>query len=222
MTMQTPGFGILMILVSVLLAFGLAVTAIAARLRGRQVPLGRLAVAAGAWLAAYAGVLLAVSLRSRERVLAWGEDKKFCGFYLDCHPQIAVTGVETLDSLAGAHPRGRFHVVTVRIGSDARAIRLRLHDPRLTVTDATGRAFHRSTAAESAYARLHGRPPPLTDEVGPGGSYATTVVFDLPDDAREPRLAVTQGWWADRLVEFLLIGDEDSFLHARTTIRLTT
>jgi len=46
-------------------------------------------------------------------------------------------------------------------------------------------------------------------------------VFDLPGDAREPRLDVTDLPLPDRLVEFILIGDEDSFRHARTTFRLT-
>lgn len=219
--MHTHGFGILMILATVALAFGLAVTAIAATLRGQPPRLGRLAFVAAGWAVIYAAVLLSVSLASRERVLAWGDDKAFCGFYLDCHTRIAVTGVAVLDALGDVRPDGRFHVVTLRIGSDAKRARLRLNAPRLTVTDATGRRFVRSPAGEAAVART--RPPrALTEDVGPGDAYLTAVVFDLPADAREPRLTVTEGWWADRLIEFLLIGDEDSFLHARTTFRLTT
>jgi hypothetical protein len=215
--MHTHGFGILMVLGSAVLAFGLAVAVIASQLRGRPVPVARLALVAGGWAALYGASLLTLSLGSRGRVLAWDEDLRFCGFYLDCHLRVAVTGVEIVDSIAGARPEGRFHVVTLRIGSDAKAARLRLHDPRLTVTDAAGRRFDRTATAEAAL----GPRPALTDEVGPGAAYATTVVFDLPRDAGEPRLAVTHGWWADRLIEFILIGDEDSFLHARTTIRLT-
>lgn len=220
--MNTPGFGILMVLVSVTLAFGLAVAAIARVLRGRPARVGHLALAAGAWATFYVATLLAVSLGSRARVLAWDADKKFCGFYLDCHPQIAVTGVEVLDSLDHMRPEGRYHVVTLRVGSDARVARMRLTEPRLTVTDSAGRSFDRSAAGEAALADIRGPQRALTDEVEPGSSYPTTVVFDLPADARAPQLAVTQGWWVDRLIEFLLIGDEDSFLHAKTTIRLTT
>ena len=220
--METPGFGILMILVTVMLAFGLGVAVIARLLRGQAPRVGRLAVLAGAWALLYVAALLAVSLGSDERVLGWDADKKFCGFYLDCHTQIAVTGVEVLDSLGSVRADGRFHVVTLRIGSDARAVPMRLHNPRLTVTDETGRRYPRSDRGEAALAATRGPLAALTDDVGPGRSYAAAVVFDLPPDACDPRLAVTEGWWADRLVEFLLIGDEDSFLHARTTIRLAS
>lgn len=220
--METPGFGILMILATLALAFGLGAAVIARRLRGQPSRVGRLALVAGGWAVLYLGALLAVSLASEERVLGWGSDKKFCGFYLDCHTQIAVSRVEVLDSLGTLRPDGRFHVVTLRIGSDARAAHMRLTAPRLAVTDAAARCLHRSTAGEAALARIRGPQPALTDELGPGASYQTTVVFDIPPDAQDPRLAVTQGWWVDRLIEFFLIGDEDSFLHARTTIRLAS
>ena len=220
--METQGLGILMVIASLALAFGLAVTIIGRLLRGGPPRLGRLALVGAGWAVLYGAILLTTSLTSRERVLGWGADKKFCGFYLDCHTQIAVTGVEVVDSLDGARAAGRFHVVALRIGSDARVARLRLHDPRLVVVDDQGRHFSRSAGGEAALARQRGAPPALTDEVAPGGAYETAVVFDLPRDASDPRLAVTEGWWADRLIEFLLIGDEDSFLHARTRIRLTT
>jgi hypothetical protein len=170
----------------------------------------------------YLGTLVTVSLASDERVLGWDSGKRFCGFYLDCHSQIAVTGVEVLDTLGGVRADGRFHVVTLRIGSDAGIAHMRLTDPHLTVTDGARCRVHRSAAGEAALARARGPQRPLTDSVGPGGAYLTTVVFDVPADLPEPRLAATEGWWADRLVEFFLIGDEDSFLHARTTIRLTS
>jgi hypothetical protein len=112
-------------------------------------------------------------------------------------------------------------VVTRRIGSDARIAPTRLTDPHLTVTDGARCRVHRSAPGEAALARERGPQRPLTDPVGPGGAYFTAVVFDIPPDLREPRLAVTEGWWIDRLIELFLIGDEDSFLHARTTVRLT-
>jgi hypothetical protein len=220
--MRIHGFGILMILASVALAFGLGATAIGRLLRGRPARLGRLALVGAGWTVLYLGTLVTVSLASDERVLGWESGKRFCGFYLDCHSQIAVTGVEVLDTLGGVRADGRFHVVTLRIGSDAGIAHMRLTDPHLTVTDGARCRVHRSAAGEAALARARGPQRPLTDSVGPGGAYLTTVVFDVPADLPEPRLAATEGWWADRLVEFFLIGDEDSFLHARTTIRLTS
>jgi hypothetical protein len=46
------------------------------------------------------------------------------------------------------------------------------------------------------------------------------VVFDVPSDAQHPRLDVRDGEPLSVLIEFLLMGDEDSFLHARTTFAL--
>jgi hypothetical protein len=219
--MRTHDLGIILMLASVALAFGLGATAIGRLLRGHPPRLGRLAAVGGGWAALYLAILVAASLSSRQRVLGWGSDVRFCGFYLDCHSQIAVTGVEVLDRLGDVTADGRFHLVTLRIGNDAKAASLRLTDPHLTVTDGARCRVHRSAAGEAALVRTRGPQRPLTDRVGPGGSYLTTVVFDVPAELPEPRLAVTEGWWADRLIELLLIGDEDSFLHARTTIRLT-
>jgi hypothetical protein len=50
----------------------------------------------------------------------------------------------------------------------------------------------------------------------PGQSYTTELRFDLPKDAREPRLLVTSTGWE----EHLLIGDERSPLHKKTWFRL--
>jgi hypothetical protein len=33
---------------------------------------------------------------------------------------------------------------------------------------------------------------------------------------------VTEGIWADKIIELFLIGDEDSLLHKRTAFELTT
>lgn len=220
--METPGPGILMLLATVALAFGLGVAVIARLLRGQAPRVGRLAVVAGAWTVLYLAALLAVSLGSDDQVLGWDADKRFCGFYIDCHRQVGVAAVEVFDSLPAARPAGRWHVVTLRVGSDAKVARLRFYEPRVVIrTDGGRRTFTRSAAGEAALARLRGPQRPLTDELSPGGSYTTAVVFDLPSDARDPRLDVTDRPCLDRAVEFILIGDEDSFLHARTTIRLT-
>lgn len=218
--MTTPALGILMILVTIGLVFSAVAIAVVRRLQNRRPPLARAATILAGWAAVYAVVLVAVSLASEPRVLSLGEDKKFCGFYIDCHRQLAVTAVERLDSIGAMRPGGVFYVLTLRIGSDAKIARMRLIDPRLEIVDAAGRRHGRSAAGEQALARVRGPLPALTDTVGPGGSYLTTVVFDVPRDAREPHLRATDGWWADRLIEFFLVGDEDSFLHAPTTFRL--
>lgn len=218
--MTTPVLGILMILITIGLVFSAVAIAVVRRLQNRRPPLARSAAVLAGWATVYAVVLVAVSLASEPRTLGLGENKKFCGFYIDCHRQIAVAAVDRLDSIGATRPEGVFYVLSLRIGSDAKVARMRLIDPQLAIVDADGRRHLRSAAGEAALAQERGPLPALTDTVGPGGSYVTTVVFDLPRDAREPRLTVTDGWWADRLIEFFLVGDEDSFLHRRTTFRL--
>lgn len=209
--MRTPTLGILMLLATLGLLGGAAVLLLLARLRRRALPWRPLLLGAGAWSAAYAALLLGSSLTSHERVLGHDEDKKFCGFYLDCHMQIAVTAVDTADRLGALRARGTLWVVTLRVSSDAVAARLRLLNPRFELRDATGRRY-RPVAPPDREA--------VSQLVGPAESFETRVVFDLPEDAGAPRLHVTMGIWADRLIERVLIGDEDSLLHRRTVFAL--
>jgi len=205
--MNTPFLGILMIL----LTFGLAVLAtvllLQARLRQRPMPWRSLALGGAAWAALYLTLLLSASLTSRGRMLGLNEDKKFCGFYIDCHMQVAVTRVDTARQLGTLQANGLLHVVTLRVSSDARAVPLRLLDPHFVLRDARGRRYLPVRAAErDSLSRL----------VGPGESFTTTVAFDVPPGTHTLRLDVTMGIWADRLIELFLIGDEDSFLHKGT------
>jgi hypothetical protein len=47
-----------------------------------------------------------------------------------------------------------------------------------------------------------------------------TIVFDLPADAKDPLLDLTEGFGIDRAIESFLIGDEDSIFHKRTYFKL--
>jgi len=46
-------------------------------------------------------------------------------------------------------------------------------------------------------------------------------VFDLPIDARSPRLDIREGYGIDHVIEALLVDDEDSVLHKRSYFSLT-
>jgi hypothetical protein len=222
--MQTPTLGILMLLVSFGLVVLVAASFVVARLARRPPPVRNVALATGGWALVYLATLVGTSLASEPRVLDVNEDKKFCGFYLDCHLQLAVAGVDTARALGPAaapvRATGVFVVVTLRVSSDAKRADMRFIGPRLVVRDAAGRTFERVAAAEAAVAAGGAPAEPLTRVVSAGDAFLTTVVFDLPADAAEPRLFASDGFWAERIVERLLIGDEDSFLHRRTAFRL--
>lgn len=184
--------------------------------RGRTVMRGLMILAAGVYL----GSLLTVSLTSKERVLPRGADLHFCGFYLDCHMAMAVDSVVRTPSLGEVRARGEFYVVALRVSSDAIRATLQLGNPEFQVLDASGRRHGRSADGEQALSKLTGAAPALVQPVAPGGSYHTEVVFDLPADIQNPRLLIRDVGGPDLVLEGLLIGDEDSFLHKPTTFAL--
>lgn len=205
--------GILMILATVALVVVAAVVLVQARLAQRPVPWRPLGLGAAAWAALYGALLLGASLTSQELVLGTEQDKKFCGFYIDCHMRVAVTRVDTLRELGLRKANGVFYVVTLRVSSDAVRARLNLIQPRLVLRDDRGRRYdHVPHTADVAA---------LTRPIGPEESFTTTVVFDVPERAAGLRLQVSAGFWIDRLIEAVLIGDEDSLLHKHTTFAIT-
>ena len=169
--------------------------------------------------AAYSGALLTASLTSQERVLARGETLKFCGFYLDCHLGVAVEGVEQRASIGGEQARGEFYVIQLEVSSDARRATLQLGRPSFRVIDNEGNRYTRAEAAERALAGA-GETAPLVRPIQAGDSYRVTLVFDLPREIHEPRLHVSDAAGVDRVLEGILIGDDDSILHKPTTLAL--
>lgn len=210
--MTTPTLGILMVLGTVALVMLASAILVHARITKRPLPWRPLLLATGGWALVYTTMLLASSLTSDERVLDVAQDKKFCGFYLDCHMQVAVTGVDTVREIGLRRANGVFYVVTLRVSSDAVRARLNLIAPRLVLRDAGGRSYDQVPDPHGAAA--------LAREIGPEESFNSTVLFDVPEDAVNLRLHVSMGVWVDRLIEAVLIGDEDSILHKRTSFRI--
>jgi hypothetical protein len=208
-----------------LLAAGIA--AVFATLRGRTRVARSIVLVAAAWVAAYASLLVVTSIASRERTLAFGETKRFCGFYLDCHLGLSVDGTEIVKSIMSPSgpvtASGMFHVVRLRLHNSARnpVINMTLYEPIVKVVDAVGNQYPRATAAERALgsASTSAKPLPRETRVTHEPAYAT-LVFDLPADVRDPRLLVTDGWVIDRALEFVLINDENSIFHSRTLLAL--
>ncbi len=219
---------VLLLAATILGLGGVTLGALVSYLRDRRRLALGLLTGGAAWTVLYATGLVAVSLGSREVVLSPGARKAFCGFYLDCHLGAAVAAARTVEAIGDLRPQGRFLIVTLRISSDARAATLRPYGLHVELLDAEA-VLARVPEAEAALARLEGTgdPAPLERDVAPGGSYLVDVVFDVPADpapagAVAPRrLLVQEGWTGvDRLVEGVLIGDEDSFLHRKTLFAL--
>jgi hypothetical protein len=81
------------------------------------------------------------------------------------------------------------------------------------VVDEAGQQYATSLAGQKA---LVAHNVPLTHELRPGESYDSVLVFDLPEDARNPRLLLAD--WDP--VTMLLIGHENSFLHKKIYFQL--
>src|SRR5688572_9988730 len=122
--------------------FAAGIAAVLATVRGRTRAARSIVLVAGAWVATYVTLLVVTSIASRERTLAIGETKRFCGFYLDCHMGVAVERVDTMSRIgeSGDEVRagGTFYVVTLRVSSDARRVALHLEQPRAVIVDAEG------------------------------------------------------------------------------------
>ena len=133
---------------------------------------------------------------------------------------VAVDSVSRTPAVGATRANGEFYLVSIRVSSNALRETLRLMNPEYQVIDASGRRYSRSAAGEAAFTALTGTQAALVQPVPAGGEYHTAVVFDLPPDIRNPRLLVRDVGGPDVLLEELLIGDEDSFLHQPTTLAL--
>jgi hypothetical protein len=165
------------------------------------------------WFALYAVLLFGASIFSEEKTLAFDEPKEFCGFYLDCHMHTAVSSVRKTKTIGSKTANGEFYIVKIKVSSNAKAVPLGLHAPGFEVVDAQGRRFERvedlTIPGDS-----------FEQKVPAGGAFEGEVVFDLPMDIQNPRLDIAEGVGVDKVIESVLIGDEDSIGHKRAFFKL--
>jgi len=175
--------------------------------------------ASGAALTAlgYAVVLFGIALATSDKTLPPGDWKYFCE--ADCHIAYSVDSVPEASTLGGeAKPitaRGRFMVVRLKTWFDQNSIAPFRGDSPLTpnsrvvkLIDDRGRRYF---ATPDSAAAVRGTSVPMDTPLRPGESYLTTFVFDLPADARNPRLLISDVDAMSRL----LIDHENSPLHGK-------
>jgi len=165
------------------------------------------------WFIFYIAMLFGFSLLSEEKTLGFDEPKEFCGFYFDCHLHTAVSDVRKTRTIGDKTANGEFYIVKVKVSSDAKRAELGLHAPKFEVVDEQGRRYERLenlSLPEDAFER----------KVPANGSFEDEIVFDLPMNAKNPRLDISEGTGIDKVIESILIGDEDSILHKRNYFKL--
>ena len=165
------------------------------------------------WFVFYAIIFLISSIYSEERTLSLNEPKEFCGFYIDCHLHTSVSDVTKTKNFGGKTASGEFYIVKIKVLSDAKQEPLGLITPNFEIIDADGNNFKRDTSLE--------KPEPHWEQKIPaGGIFEKEIIFDLPIQIKNPRLDIREGYGIDHVIEAILVGDEDSFLHKRKYFKL--
>ena len=172
--------------------------------------------------AGYFLLLSSVSLASSEETLPPDGWKYFCE--IDCHIAYSLISAETARALGPeteqTSAKGKFVILRLKTWFDERTISahrgngpLAPNRRRVSLVDQNGQSYPPSAEGQAAFARRGPSPSsrPLTEALRPGESYATDLVFDVPNDARSLRLLVTEDDPETRFV----IGHENSFLHKK-------
>lgn len=162
------------------------------------------------WFSFYIIIFLMSSIFSEEKTLAFNEPKEFCGFYLDCHLNARISGVRQSKTFGRLTAQNEFFIVKVKISNDAKREPLALITPKFTVIDDHGRQI---SPTEDLTVSI--QTPKFEEKIPAGQSIEDEIAFDLPPDAKNPRLDIREGYGIDQAIESILIGDEDSFLHKR-------
>jgi len=169
------------------------------------------------WFAFYIAMLVGFSIFSTEKTLLLNEPKEYCGFYLDCHMHTAVTGVRRTKTIKDVLAKGEFYIVKVKVFSNAKRKTLGFHTVDAHVVDAGGREYSRDIDVEKQLPPQ----PEFDQKISPVESYEKELVFDLPLDAKNPRLDLREGYSGiDWFIESALVDDEDSFMHKRNYFSL--
>lgn len=176
-------------------------------------------------LLCYSGILLGLSLLSREVVLPVGAWKYFCE--IDCHVAYSIGEIRTIAS-AGPEMQqvpgnGKFVVVQVKTWFDPSTISAHRGDGPLTpneraarLFDESGHSIERSAREDKVLAALGLASTPLRTPLRPGEAYNSYFVFEVPAHASELKLHLTSADEEDAL----LWGHENSPLHKKIIFSL--
>lgn len=180
-------------------AIGMAGTIVSLARRERRKALYGLAWIAGVWVV-YLAVLLGVSLKQKQRVVAIGQPQ--------CFDEMCFTVTEVSD-VSGLPAQDRRQLLRVSV-----EITNKGHKPesegliQAYLVDAQGRLWGELPGLSGVR---------LTVKVPPEQTVASEPVFAVPEDATELKLVFTHGHWQPGV---LVIGDSDSLLHKRTVVPL--
>lgn len=173
------------------------------------------------WGVFYAIALFGFSLMSQEKVLSLNEPKAYCGFYLDCHIHTEITDVRTAKIIGDKTANGTFLIAKVKVFSDAKNpnIAFRLLEPNAELHDEGGRIYTRIVEAENQLPTAQNQ---LNQDVKGKETIEKEIVFDVTEPAKDLKLLITEGYGIDKVIEAILIDDDDSIWHQKTVFNVGT
>jgi hypothetical protein len=121
-------------------------------------------------------------------------------------------------SIGPVQAHGIFYLVTVQVTSRAKRVSQRALDAGAYLLDAQGIRYDPSLQGQQALEAAGLAGEPLNSLVDAGASFTSTIAFDLPSPSIQPVLVFTHGDFPG----LIIIGDDHSFLHKPTIIRLAS
>ncbi len=165
-----------------------------------------------AWLAVYVGILIAVSLTSPEPILDRGQEHCFDEMCF------SVQGVAETPTLGTRQASGVFYIVDVKLRNAAGRTAQKPSNPQIWIIDGDRHEYRQMLVGDGDNAgQALGAEQIWTRRINPGDAVEQRVAFDLPADVVAPRLVITEG---SGFPTDIIIGDENSLWHAKTTFRL--
>jgi hypothetical protein len=173
------------------------------------------------WFIFYSIMLFGFSLTSKERVLSLNEPKEFCGFYLDCHLHASVTGVRTAKIIGTQTAQGTFLIAKIKVFVDAKNpnIAFRLLEPKAEIINEGSRIYSRISEAENELPTAQNQ---LNQDIKGNQIIEKEIVFDITEPAKDLKLSITEGYGVDKIIEAVLVGDDDSIFHQPTLFKIET
>jgi len=167
-----------------------------------------------AWIAAYALLLVVVSLTSPRQILEPGQEHCFDEMCF------SVQGVSTTRTLGSdgqqVTAQGVYYVVSINLRNAARGTAQKPSLTNFWVTGEQGRRYRPLTAGNDTPGQALDVSHLWDQKLQPGEHQAHTIAFDLPEKMSNPTLFLTEGGG----ISALIIGDENSPFHPITGFRL--
>lgn len=200
--------GTVVFLLTVALVLAGLVYALVALVRGRRRKALRALGLVVAWVALYALVLVTVSLVSRPKVLSMGQERCFDEM---CFSVVDAASTPTLHE---HQARGIYYVAVIRLHNTARRQPQRPSSLRIWLRDGNGHEYRQPVLADPPGAGEPCNPALLfPTPLPPQKNDVVAIAFDVPDGIPDPQLVIQEG---PPIPTAFIIGDENSFLHAKT------